>query len=97
MAEITNNEMTNVTEEVVENVIPEVVEKLSFKDKHPVLYAGSAAALIGGGYIAGVYIADAVFSWGKRKIENFKEKRAAKKAEKAKVVEASEVVVEEEA
>ena len=97
MAEITNNEMTNVTEEVVENVIPEVVEKLSFKDKHPALYAGGAAALIGGGCIAGMYITNAVFDWGSNKIKNFKEKRAAKKAEKAKVVEASEVVVEEEA
>ena len=97
MAEITNDEMTNVTEEVVENVIPEVVEKLSFKDKHPVLYTGAVAALFGATYMAGAYAADAVFGWGKRKVENFKEKRAAKKAKKAKVVEASEVVVEEEA
>lgn len=97
MAEITNNEMTNVNEEVVENVIPEVVEKLSFKDKHPVLYTSAVAALFGATYMAGVYAADSVIRWGKKKAENFKEKRAAKKAEKAKVVEASEVVVEEEA
>lgn len=97
MAEITNNEMTNVTEEVVENAIPEVVEKLSFKDKHPVLCTSAVAALIGVSYIAGVYAADSVIRWGKRKAENFKEKRAAKKAEKAKVVEESKVVVEEEA
>ncbi len=97
MDEITNNEMTNVAEDVAENVVPEVAKKLSFKDKYPALYAGGAAALIGGGYIAGVCIANAIFKWGSNMIENFKENRAAKKAEKTKVVEASEVVVEEEA
>lgn len=92
-----NNEMiNNVTEEVVTDAVENTVATTStFAQKHPALYLTGAAALTTGAVVFAGYMAESICEFGSKICNKIRDKRNAKKAAKAKIVEGTDCIVED--
>lgn len=89
-----NNEMiNNVNEEIVTEAVENEVVKQTFAEKHPVLYVAGVSSLIGACYVGGIYAVQGAVTGAKKLYGKIRDKREAKKAEKAKKVEGTDTTV----
>ena len=89
-----NNELNNVTEDVVENVASDVIDevaKKTFAEKHPRIYSIGVLSLCGVGIYGGMLVAHYAVKGIKKGVQKVKDVIATKKeAKKQEVIENSD-------